>query len=109
MLTPRGSEVQVLYVPPVFLPAAEWLVAGWAWDVQEAESPESIVLVDQRDRIRGLANLPHSSGDRAADRADWRGWVKFARKGNRYTAYAMLDEGRSGCPVAVLPRWEAGA
>ena len=95
-------------IPEADYPRAEWRATGWAWDVQEATSPESIVLVDHQDRIRGLANLRHPSGHRAADRADWYGWVKFSRKGNRYNAYAVLDQGRSACLVAVLPRWEAG-
>lgn len=90
-------------------PRPEWRVEGWAWDVEQARGPESIVLVDQRGRIRGLADLRHPSTWRAADRADWRGWVQFSRKRNRYTAYGVLDGGRTACPVAAIPRWEAGA
>ena len=91
------------------LPLSSARVNGWAWDRQAGKPPLDIILVDGANRIRGLgrSGLPHHdtgghSGGVVIYRAGWLGYVKGIDSAEmmNVAAYAVLDDGRSACPLA---------
>lgn len=78
-------------------------VFGGAWDVSENKAPASIVLTDSAGVIRGLGIFSPYAGPgpkEAATGSLWVGFVAGFDRSGPYTAYGVLDDGRTVCRLA---------
>ncbi len=79
-------------------PAAR--VGGWARD-GENRVPSLVVITDEAGIIRGLgtpAPLP-AAAKGGSDRFPWSGYLAEFDASGHYSAYALLPDGRSACPL----------
>jgi hypothetical protein len=81
-------------------PQNQWRILGWGWDLERDAPPRSVVLVDQRGVIRGFSQMLPRRPSAEEGRGTWKGWVKFTRRRNQYTAYAIVDEDLTACRIA---------
>jgi hypothetical protein len=98
----RGGIDQVTRLPASGRP--QWRGSGWAWDNALRAPPERIVLVDGSGRVigYGLTGYGPKSGSIGPKRSGWHGHF-IADKAASVTAYALLDGGRTACPLSHQP------
>jgi hypothetical protein len=78
---------------------------GWAWDSMRNRRPRSVLIADNSKIIRGLARFDRDRVDVAEgfrnSAMESSGWFGYFRqvKGVQYKAYAVLDDGKSVCPL----------
>jgi hypothetical protein len=80
-------------------PAAR--IHGWARDVQAQRAASWVVVADEAGQIRGLGSaLPETpAAERHFGRDRWSGYLAPFEASRRYTAFAVLADGRSACPL----------
>jgi hypothetical protein len=79
-----------------------WRANGWARDAERRAIPPPVVIADASGRVvgYGLSGFPNANG---GQRGGWRGHFA-APPPVSVIAYALLDDGRTACP---LGRWPA--
>ena len=81
-------------------------VVGWAWDTGENRRPRSVLIADESKNIRGIARFNRKRVDIAdalrSSALESSGWFGYFRhvKDTKYRAYAVLNDGRSVCPLS---------
>ena len=81
----------------------QWRITGWAWDDERRSAVERIVLADASGRVVGYGLSGFEPATGGLRRSGWRGHFSAAI-GAPITAYALVDQRRSACP---LGRWRA--
>jgi hypothetical protein len=70
-------------------------VSGWGWSIADHRSFDRIVLVDEQDRIVGLARaiVPRSDVPSTISRvrSENVGWMVYARAASSVSAYGIID------------------
>lgn len=84
--------------------------AGWAWDSDANQRPKAVLIVGASGRVRGEADITRPRPDVATAFGNMRmadsGWFGFARRlsgDEPYHAYAVLNDGKSVCPIDSIP------
>ncbi len=91
-------------VPSAVPPAAE--VRRAAVLTTELPAPRFVVLTDDAGVIHGLGDFaaaPPQFGEARSETAAWAGFIAAYRPADRYTAYAVLADGRSACRLGSVP------
>jgi len=110
----RGGVERVDPIPAQALthlfqsPGTPEIISGWAWMDKDHEPPETIIAVDTRDRIVGLARMTRAS----ASAEEWLGqkfnqnlgWFGFARpiEPSPLTFFALSADGKEFCELGRL-------
>ena len=89
-------------------PGTPEVISGWAWMDKNHEPPETIIAVDARDRIVGLARMTRAS----ASAEEWLGqkfnqnvgWFGFARliEPSALSFFALSADGKGYCALGHL-------
>ncbi len=91
-------------VPTRGPPAAK--VRGWITRTTKSAPPRFVVLTDAAGVIHGLGSFaaaaPQPGGARSGSAA-WAGFIADYRAAGRYTAHAVLADGRSVCRLEAVP------
>jgi hypothetical protein len=70
-------------------------VSGWGWSIADHRFFDRIVLVDEQDRIVGLARAivprPDVPSTISRVRSENVGWMGYARAASSVSAYAIID------------------
>jgi hypothetical protein len=84
-------------------------VNGWGWDNTANRRPDRIVFLDASRMVRGFAAFTRDRGDVAAAfqssrmvSSGWSGFTEGVPGFPPYRAYALLNDGRSVCPLNNL-------
>jgi hypothetical protein len=80
---------------------AGWRLSGWAWDNVQQAAADRIVLTDADGRVAGYALGGFGDQASGAQRGLWRGYA-VADNADDIAAYALLDGGRTACPLGQL-------
>lgn len=92
-------------------PTAGFSVEGWACDADGRRPIRDIVLCEPGGQIVGIAHCCRKRPDLLAERPNldlrcgWFGYIRPCPPGTAITAYALVDRGRTACPIgaAKLP------
>jgi len=88
-------------------------VFGWGWLRDESRGPENIVVCDDRGTVVGLAHGSERRPDVVAFfrnpkmlATGWSGYFHAESSVKLFTAYAVLLDGKTLCPLGqVVPHW----